>query len=171
MFCLGLYLIISLGMVPVLPLPAPVPPPDLIYCFAAAWLVRRPDYVLSSAVAAAALITEFMHLHTPGLWSAAMLLLAEYLRRNSERIRNLPFWLEWAAVALPFAAAQAASQLILAVFFLPAAPPGVIALHTGVTCLAYPAIVLGVNWAFRVTKPNSSDSRMFRAPAAAGGAR
>ena len=129
LFCLGLYLIISGSAAPVFLLPAPIPHPDLIYCFAAAWLVRRPDFVLTAAVVAASLATELLLLHTPGLWSAAMLLLTNYFRRNSERLRNFPFWLEWATSALLFAAGQAACHLILAAVFLPAAPAGVIVLH------------------------------------------
>ena len=171
LFCLGLYLIISGSAAPVFLLPAPIPHPDLIYCFAAAWLVRRPDFVLTAAVVAASLATELLLLHTPGLWSAAMLLLTNYFRRNSERLRNFPFWLEWATSALLFAAGQAACHLILAAVFLPAAPAGVIVLHAAATGLAYPAVVLVTNWVFRVTKPRVSDLRMFRAPAAFGDAR
>lgn len=160
-FCAILYLIISIIAAPVTFFPATVPIPDAIYCFSVAWLVRRPEFVLSVAVVAATFFIELMLLQTPGVWSALMLLLCEYFRRISERLRTTPFWLEWAIAAAYYSLAQVITNVALAVVFLPFAPPEVILMNCVATALLYPMFVLLTNVLFRVKKPRPANLSLF----------
>lgn len=161
LFALGLFMIVAGSTAPVFLLPAIIPKADLIYCFAICWLIRRPQYVLTIFVLAATVFSELLMLNSPGLWSAIMLLLCEYFRLNDERIRRLPFWLEWALAAFLFTLAQVGYHLILVIVFQPAAPARAIAFYAAVTALYYPIVVLVSNWVFRVTKPSLSEIVLF----------
>lgn len=167
LFCLGLYFIVTSSFSPLFLLPDPIPSPDLIFCFTTAWLVRRPDYVLTLAVIFATLLNELFIFHSPGLWCAIMLLMTEYFRVNCERIRILPFWNEWSIIALIYAGAQTIYQLILVFIFLPSAPFSQAALHILITSLAYPVAVFITNVFFRVTKTRS-ELPMFHRPSTFG---
>ena len=165
LFALALFLIVAGIAAPISLLPEIIPSPDLIYCLAICWLIRRPRYVLSFAVISATLFCEFLILNSPGLWSAIMLLLCEYFRLNSERISRLPFWLEWGIAVFLFAIAQLSYHVILNIIFLPAAPLRTIALHSAMTALCYPMVVLVTNFVFRVTKPSLKEVILFHTKA------
>ena len=169
LFCLGLYFIIVGITAPIFLFPIPIPSPDLIYCFAVAWIVRRPDYVPTIAIIIAALTIELLLFNSPGLWSAFLLLMTEYFRMNATQIRILPFLNEWAIISLIYAIVQAAYLLILTILFEPSATIQAAILYLLATVIAYPIVVMLVNIIFKITKSRSRDFPIFRNSSTFGG--
>ena len=117
------------------------PGPDLLLCLTLAWILRRPDFVPALLIVAVFLVEDMLILRPPGLWTAIVLIGAEFLRGREPLTRELPFPLEWAMVAAVILLMMGANRLVLAITVSP--QPGFAAafLQSVLTILTYPVIV------------------------------
>lgn len=149
-----------------LPMPRPLmtdflPQPNLAYCIVAAWIVRRPECVPLSIVAITALLEETLLLTPPGLWSAAMVLSALFLRDSGAMIKRTTFVLEWGLVSITFLVASVVCALLKLALFIPSASLQLMSLDVMATVAAYPLVVLVSNQLFGVRHMTATESRLL----------
>lgn len=160
-FGLALAALLFAGLVPKPVLPEHIPRPDLAFCLASAWILRRPDYTPVSFVVLYALTAEILYHQPIGLWSALVFAALIFLRRQVDRVRHLPFWFEWLLVSGTIAGAAVIYGGVLVLLFVPASIIHQTALHMLTTMLAYPAAVLVTNWIFRLRKSTSTEASLL----------
>lgn len=152
LFALVALAIVLLRLLPLDTVAGRGPGPDLMLCLAFAWLVRRPAYLPALLIVAVFLLADMLLQRPPGVHALTVLLGAEFLRGHVVTIRDRLFGHEWLLVAGTILCAALAERLLL-LLVLGAAPDlGDVAQRTGLTILAYPAVVLFSNLVFRVTK-------------------
>lgn len=137
-------LVVLIAFVRLLPFPGGqggLPGPDLMVALAAAWVLRRPDYVPVGLIALVMLAADFLFLRPPGLWAAVVVLGTEVLRQREAGWRDLPFLVEWALVSVVLAAMWLANAAVLALFLVDQPPLGLTLLQLILTMLAYPVAV------------------------------
>ena len=157
-FIFVLFVALSIELTPVFALPLSALKPDLIYCFIAAWLLRRPDYVPTAAIVGIVVAAELMRLQTPGLWSAILLVLSEFLRAQAARFAKQSFWSEWLLISVTFAAATIFYLFALTLAFMPTPSSDHSLLHIASTVVAYPFAAGLTSIVFRVNKFRTADS-------------
>ena len=79
--------------------PTIVPYPDIMLAVTLAWVTRRPDLAPFFAIALLFFLADLILQRPPGLYTAVVLVFTDILRRRTEGMRNLPFILEWMAIA------------------------------------------------------------------------
>ena len=163
LFAFVLVAIMMVNLLPVDVLPGQVPAPDIAFCFIAAWILRRSDYSSVVVIAGTTLLMEIIFFRPPGLWTALVLLAAEYLRRNAERIRYLSFPAEWTHIAVVYLAISATYHLLMTMSFVSQPNFRGLLLQVLVTVLLYPLIVAVTVHVFRVRKPSSTEVGILRA--------
>lgn len=149
--------ILFVRLVPVQAEPGRLPAPDLLFCLACAWVLRRPDYLPPLLIAAVFLLEDMLTLRPPGLWALAVLLGTEFLRGRAVLLREVTFPLEWAIVAGVMAAAFLFNRIVLAVAFVPQPALSDALLHLLTTVLAYPLAVLASHHLLGVRKPATGE--------------
>ncbi len=129
------------NLLPLSTLPRNWAGPDLLFCFALAWSVRRPDFVPLTSLALVFLLADFLLQRPPGLAAALMLLAAADMQARSRTLRDAGFAAEWARAALLIVAVAIAGQVVQLLFL--ARPPGfsLLVSQTVLTALAYPLCV------------------------------
>lgn len=150
LFVLLAFGLIFLRLLPLDPGPGRLPGPDLLVCFAFAWVLRRPSYVPVGLIAAAILLTDILFMRPLGLWTACVVLASEFLRAREPYSRDMPFLLEWMMVSLVILATTIGYILLLAVFAVDQPSLGLTLIQMLATIAAYPlvaafsAVVLGL---------------------------
>jgi len=127
--------------------------PDLLILFAMAWVTRRPSFVPALAIAGIFLLADMLFQRPPGLWTALVLILSEILRSRARAMRTLPFWLEWATVAMGVVTITAIYHFTLSMVLVPLPPLGLTLWHLVLTILLYPAVVFVSYIVFGVNRP------------------
>ncbi len=145
-------LILIVRILPLNAVPARFPGPDLILCLTLVWVQRRPDYVPALLIAGVLLVDDLLSMRPPGLWTLIVLLGTEYLRSRETTLRDIPFALEWLIAGAVITAMTVVNGLLLALFLVPQAGPGLTALHAVATIAAYPLVVLATIFAFGLRK-------------------
>lgn len=143
----GLFVLLALTFVFLRLLPlgsgfGALPGPDLLTALAFAWVLRRPDYVPVTMVAALVLLTDILFLHPLGLWAALVVVGLEFLRQREPFSRDLPFALEWLVVASVLIAMTLAETLVLFVFMVDGPAFGQVLIQLLLTITCYPVVVL-----------------------------
>lgn len=130
-------------------------PPDLLYCLAVAWVIRRPKSAPLWAITGLGLFADVMLSRPIGLGALGLLLASEWFRLHARRFHGSPFPLEWLAAATGFAAVLGGMTLALALVLAPR--PGLATLlpYLAATAIAYPLVVLGLTWCLRVRAPGA----------------
>jgi rod shape-determining protein MreD len=126
--------------------------PDLLVALTFAWALRRPDYVPMLSIAAVMLLADLLMQRPPGLWSALVLLAAEWLKVQDRRIRGNTFFAEWLTVAAALLVIAVLYRLVLGLMVV---GPGAVSLHAmqyGMTLLAYPIVAAISHLAFGVRR-------------------
>ncbi len=95
------------------------PGPQLFLAFAAAWVVRRPDFVPIGLLALIALSADLLQSRPPGLWAALTIVFVEFLRIRSAVSREWPFSVEWGIFGGMVMFMLLANRLILGIFAVP----------------------------------------------------
>lgn len=149
--------ILFVRLLPLSALPARFPGPDLILCFALAWVQRRPDYAPAILIAVVFLTEDILAMRPPGLWALVVLLGTEFLRSRESLLRDLPFVVEWMATGALIMAMAVVNWLILALFLVPQAGFGAVMLQVVATIAAYPLVVLATLLALGVRKTATGD--------------
>ena len=136
------FIVIFARLLPLDTGPGKLPGPDLLVCLAFAWVLRRPDYVPVTLIAAVILLTDILFMRPLGLWTACVVLGAEFLRGREPFSRDLPFMLEWMVVSTVIAVMTVGYVLILALFVVDQPALGLTLIQMIATIAAYPLVVV-----------------------------
>ena len=147
-FALLLLAILFFQLLPLETTPRRLAGPDLVMGFAFAWVLRRPEYAPVPLAAALFLLADLLLGRPPGLYAALMLLAFTNLRARGPGLRDMPFTVEWLAVAIVVTAVMLANRLVLAMLFVPAPPLGLTLSQLVATVLAYPLVALVARYVF-----------------------
>jgi rod shape-determining protein MreD len=139
-----------------------VAPPDLLYCLAVAWVIRRPATAPLWLVLLLGLFADVMLSRPIGLGALGLVLATEAFRARRGLLHGLPFVAEWLAAAAAFAVVLGAMQLALVLTF--ADPPGLAASlgHLLATALAYPLLVAGLALGLNLRAPAAARHSLGR---------
>jgi rod shape-determining protein MreD len=130
--------------------------PDLLFCVAALWSIRRPAAVPLTVLFALALARDLVSGAPVGLGALAFVLVCAALRGNSAALRRRAFPVEWLTVATAAALMLTVHQALLMVTLAPTPSLEGLGLRFGVTALAYPAVALFFRWAARIGPANAA---------------
>lgn len=147
------------ALLPFGPADAQVPGPELTLCLAAAWVLRRPDYVPPAIVVPVVLMQDMLLMRPIGLWTLIVLLATEWLRRRVDQMEALPFWTEAGTACLVILAAFVAEYATLALLFAERPPLLGQTIHALATMVFYvPAALFSMLLGVRRLKPGELDS-------------
>lgn len=154
-------LILLFDLLPLQTLPRGWAGPDLLFCLAMAWSVRRPNYVPTPLLGAVFLLADLLLSRPPGLAAALMLLACFDLRTRMRRLRDSGFAAEWVRATFLIVSVAVAYRIVLALLLVPVPPLALSAFQTVATALCYPlAVGLSVMvFGVRVSAPGGLDSR------------
>lgn len=127
--------------------------PDILLLMTLAWVTRRPSFAPAVAIAAIFLLTDFLFQRPPGLWAALVLIFSEVLRSRSRSLRTLPFWIEWATVAVGISIITLVARFTLTMVLVPQGPLGLTLLQLALTIFSYPLVVFVSYAFFGVSRP------------------
>lgn len=130
-----------------------LPGPDILLCLILAWMVRRPEYLPAPMIAVVVLAEDILLMRPPGLWTAGVLMGAEFLRARSALTRELSFGVEWLLVSGVMVAMFLANRVILVLAFLPQPNLGYALVQMVWSALAYPAVVAFSRYGLDLHKP------------------
>jgi len=117
-----------------------LPAPDLVFCLALAWVVRRPAEAPLWAILALGLAADALLSRPLGLGALGLLLAAEAMRGNAASLGAGSIAVEWLSAALLFLAAALGAQVALQLTFAEAPGLGLLTRHVAATALAYPFV-------------------------------
>lgn len=120
----------------------PIPGPDVLTLLAFSWVVMRPEFVPVALLAVVFFLGDILFMRPLGLWTALVILGAEFLRSRSVALRDASFLAEWALVTGVFSAILVANTLILALFAVDQPGLGQAVLRLVITVLFYPLVVI-----------------------------
>jgi len=153
LFVLLAVVLLFLRLLPVGGFTGDLPGPDLLLCLILAWTMRRPDYLPVGLVATVVLLEDLILMRPPGLWTALVVLGAEFIRSRVALTRELTFLVEWLLVAAIMLTLFLANRLIFALAFLPQAGFGFSMVQVIWSILCYPVVVLLSRVALDLRKP------------------
>ncbi len=133
--------------------------PDLLYGLVIAWTIRRPATTPLWIVLTLGIFADLMLSRPPGLGALGLLLAFEWFRLNAARFHGAPFVLEWLSATAGFAAILVGMRLALLLVFADAPSTEGLIRYLLATALAYPFIVVGLNWGLQLQAPASERLR------------
>lgn len=148
--------LVPLGFVPNF-----TPRPDLLFCLSLVVALRRPEFAPFWLLAIVFLLSDFLTMRPPGLWTAVVLLTVEFIRTQEYRFRELAFPFEWAFVAAVILMALLINRVFLAMAMVPLAGISSIMLHFVVTVMAYPFVVFFCYFVLRIRKVSPDEAVRF----------
>lgn len=134
-----------------------LPGPDLLFCFTAAFIMRRPRWAPVALIVAVHFLSDVLFLRPPGLWTAVSLMAYEFLRGQSLGPAETPVPLEVALVTGAFAGAVLANALVHLIFALPHPGLGLSLLHVLTTAVAYPFVIAVTHFMLGVRRARPGD--------------
>jgi rod shape-determining protein MreD len=129
------------------------PGPDFLLCVILVWVMRRPDYLPVWLIALVVLIEDMLLMRPPGLWTALVVLAAEFLRGRVALTRELNFAVEWLLATSLMLGLLLANRLILAGALIPQPSFGFALVQTLGTMICYPFMVIFSQMVLNVHKP------------------
>jgi rod shape-determining protein MreD len=133
------------------------PGPDLLLCLVFAWVVRRPDYMPVLLIAGVILLEDLVLMRPPGLWTALVIVAAEFLRSRAALTRELNFGTEWLLVAGLMLGLALAYRLAFAIVLVPQPGFGFALVQTLWSILCYPLVVLVLRLTLDLRKPATGE--------------
>ena len=130
-----------------------LPGPDLLVCLIFAWMVRRPEYLSAFMIGVVVLAEDILLMRPPGLWTALVLIGAEFIRARSALTRELNFGVEWLLVAGVIFGVFFANRTILDMAFVNQPPFGFSLLQIIWSVTAYPVVVALSRYGLDLYKP------------------
>ncbi|MEM6482716.1 MAG: rod shape-determining protein MreD [Pseudomonadota bacterium] len=131
--------------------------PDLILALTLAWVLRRPEFVPPILVAGLFLLSDLLLHRPPGLWTALVLITAEFLRARYVGLRDMTFAAEWVAVGGALVALTLTYRTVLNLLAVDQAPLGLSLIQLIMTLAAYPVLVIVSQSVFGVRKRAPGD--------------
>jgi rod shape-determining protein MreD len=120
---------------------AHIPGPDIMLCIVFAWTMRRPDFLPVILIAVVVLLEDLILLRPPGLWTALVIIAAEFVRSRVILTRELNFWVEWLLVSGLMLAMLLIYRLVFALVLLPQTGFGFAIVQVIGSIICYPAVV------------------------------
>lgn len=114
------------------------PAPDLVFCLALAWVVRRPAEAPLWAILALGLAADLFLSRPLGLGALGLLLAAEAMRASAASLSSGLFLVEWASAAMLALAVALGAQVALEITFMHGPGLGALLRGAAATALAYP---------------------------------
>lgn len=148
------------GLLPLQTVPRNWAGPDLLFCLALAWSVRRPEYVPIWLLAAVFLLADFILSRPPGLAAALMLMACGNMQSRARPLHVSGFMTEWLRAGALILVAALLYRLVLAVLLIPTPPIGLHATQVIGTALAYPLVVMisALLFGIRMATPGELDN-------------
>ena len=134
--------------------------PDLLFCLALTWSVRRPEYVPIWLLAGVFLLADFMLSRPPGLLAALMLMACGNMQSRARHLHVTGFMTEWLRAGILIFAAAVLYRLTLAILLVPTPPIGLHATQIIGTIVAYPLVVMisALLFGIRMAPPGDLDN-------------
>jgi rod shape-determining protein MreD len=110
-------------------------------CIVFAWTMRRPDFLPVILIAVVVLLEDLILLRPPGLWTALVIIAAEFVRSRVILTRELNFWVEWLLVSGLMLAMLLIYRLVFALVLLPQTGFGFAIVQVIGSIICYPAVV------------------------------
>ena len=151
---LGVALVITfVRLLPLQTTAGHLPGPDLLLCLIFAWMVRRPEYLSALMIGVVVLAEDILLMRPPGLWTALVLIGAEFIRARSALTRELNFGVEWLLVAGVIFGVFFANRTILDMAFVNQPTFGFSLLQIIWSVAAYPVVVALSRYGLDLYKP------------------
>lgn len=131
--------------------------PDVILALTLAWVLRRPEFVPPILVAGLFLLADLLLHRPPGLWTALVLVTAEFLRARYVGLRDMTFVAEWVAVACALVVLTLTYRSVLSLLAVDQAPLGLSLIQLIMTLAAYPVVVIVSQSVFGIRKRAPGD--------------
>lgn len=151
-------LILFLHLLPLDSKPDRWPFPDLLIALTFAWVLRRPDYVPTLAIAAVMLMADLLLQRPPGLLAALVVMGAAYLRSAAPGMRDAGFVGEWTTAGAVITGIFVLNRLILAILSVQQAALALMVVQVVLTIAIYPLIVLLSQSGFGVRRKSPVDT-------------
>ena len=164
LFLAAAFAMIFLRLLPLNQAAGALPGPDLLLCLIFAWMVRRPDYLPVLMIAAVVLLEDLLLMRPPGLWTALVILAAEFIRARVALTRELSFGVEWLLIAGLMLALVMAQRLTFALTFLPQPGLGFVLVQAAWSIVAYPVIVALSRYGLALHKPAMGELDAYGRP-------
>ncbi|MEP3347364.1 MAG: hypothetical protein ABJN34_07485 [Litoreibacter sp.] len=129
-----------------------LPGPDLLFCFTAAFLMRRPRWAPVLLIVVVHLLADILFLRPLGLWPAVSIVGYEFLRRQTNATAEIAVPFEVALVVGTFAAAVLVNGLLHLIFAVSHPAFGATILHILTTAIAYPFVIGVTHFILRVRR-------------------
>ena len=134
-----------------------MPGPDLLLCVTFAWTMRRPDYLPALLIAAVVLLEDMVLMRPPGLWTALVLIAAEFLRGRVALTRELNFAVEWLLVAGLMLGMLLVYRFVFALALMPQPGFGFAMVQVIWSILCYPVVVVLSRFVLDLHKPGMGE--------------
>lgn len=134
-----------------------LPGPEWMLCLTFAWLQRRPDYLPPWLITGTFLMLDMLLMRPPGLLTAFALIGAEFLRARQQMSVETPFGPEWLLTSGAIGGVFLGQWAVLALFGVPEARFGLLAVQAVLTVLAYPLVALASRYVFGVRRVTPGD--------------
>lgn len=130
-----------------------LPGPDFLLCIVFAWTMRRPDYLPIVLIALVVFLEDMLLMRPPGLWTALVLIAAEFVRGRVALTRELNFGVEWLLVAGLMVVMLLVYRMAFAMVLLPQASFGFAMVGVIWSILCYPVVVVLSRYLLDLHKP------------------
>ena len=135
-----------------------LPPPDWLLAFTLAWLYRQPVVMSIGMIVVVFLLADFLLQRPPGLWTALVLLITEWLRQRRVTLTEVNFLIEWGSIAGAVLALLLLERYVQWILVAPQTSLGLSLMHGLLTVAVYPIAVAVSHYVFRVRKVALSDA-------------
>lgn len=133
------------------------PGPDLLLCLIIGWVMRRPDYLPVWLIAAVVFAEDLLLMRPPGLWTALVLIVAEFLRSRAALTRELNFAVEWLLVSTLMFGLLLAYRLAFVATMIPQPSIGFALVQTIGSVICYPVLMMVSQIVLNVHKPATGE--------------
>lgn len=148
---------VFLHLLPLGPAAGSLSGPELLLALTFSWVMRRPTYAPVALIAIITLLTDFLFMRAPGLWTALVILASESLRFRAARLRELPFYLEWLFAAAAMIFVIMGYRIVMKIVMI--GTPSLVQdlLFLLFTIISYPFVALLSQWFLGVRKPGAGE--------------
>ncbi len=133
--------------------------PDLLLCLVLVWTARTPEFVPVALIAAIFLLTDFLLMRPPGLWTALVILGSEFMRSRTGRGIEMTATLEWALASVTIAGVILANRVVLMIAAVPVPSLAMDLSFIAVTIVCYPAVLAFSHYVFGVRRTAVRENR------------
>ncbi|MBF9030540.1 rod shape-determining protein MreD [Rhodobacterales bacterium HKCCE3408] len=158
-----LYVVLALAIFAIRLLPLDIgivglPAPDILLALTLAWTLRQPALVPMGLIVPVFLLADFLFQRPPGLLTALVLVLTEWLKGRRALMTEVNFLFEWLSVAIAVAAIIILERTILWVLVAQQTSLGLALAQALMTVLIYPVVVVVSRFVLGVRKIGPGDA-------------